>query len=367
MCPCGDLVGQVRDSAIVATVGQWVQGARPRTLPAALAPVLVGTAAAYVVQAPILRLGLDRIFGWFAYAPLVDGVAPRGDPVPLLLTTADAPGWLPTVLAGHVTLTYADFAGRALLCLVVALALQVGVNYANDYSDGIRGTDDARVGPVRLVGQRLAEPRSVKWAAFGAFGVAALAGLALVVITQAWWLLLVGTAAIVSAWFYTGGPRPYGYAGLGEAFVFVFFGLVAVAGSTYVQTLSITWLALAGGGACGCLSVAILLANNLRDIPTDTASGKHTFAVRLGDRGTRVAYCLAVAAPYLVAAVIAIEDTPWALLALLSLPLAVRPVRVVWSGAGGRDLVPVLAGTGQLLLGYAVALSIGLVVTGLTS
>jgi 1,4-dihydroxy-2-naphthoate octaprenyltransferase len=248
----------------------------------------------------------------------------------------------------------------------VALALQIGVNYANDYSDGIRGTDDARVGPVRLVGQGLAPARQVKLAAFASFGVAALAGLALVLITAAWWLILVGLAAIVAAWFYTGGPRPYGYAGLGELFVFVFFGLVAVVGSTYVQTLQITWLAVAGGVACGALSVAILLANNLRDIPTDTVAGKHTLAVRMGDRGTRMAYLLAVAAPFLLAVAIAIPDLPWALLGLLAIPLAVRPVRVVRSGAAGRDLVPVLAGTGKLLLGYAVALSIGLVVQALT-
>ncbi len=181
-------------------------------------------------------------------------------------------------------------------------------------------------------------------------------------LTQAWWLVLVGLAAIVAAWFYTGGPRPYGYAGLGELVVFVFFGLVAVAGSTYVQVLEVTRLAVAGGVACGSLSVAILLANNLRDIPTDTGSGKHTLAVRLGDARTRTAFLVALAVPFVVAVVIAVQGRPWALLALLALPLAIRPARIVRSGALGRDLVPVLAGTGLLLLAYAVALSTGLVI-----
>jgi 1,4-dihydroxy-2-naphthoate octaprenyltransferase len=322
--------------------------------------VLVGTAAAYYALVPVLRLGLNRTGGWFAYSPLGDSVPSSGP-----FAEQVAPG-VPELLGGHLSLTYADLALRALLALVVALALQIGVNYANDYSDGIRGTDERRVGPVRLVGQRLATPRAVKLAAFASFGVAALAGLALVLLTAAWWLLLVGAAAIVAAWFYTGGPRPYGYAGLGELFVFVFFGLVAVAGSTYVQTLRITPTAVAGGVACGALSVAILLANNLRDIPTDTVHGKHTLAVLLGDHGTRVTYLLAVATPFVATVAIAIPDVRWALLGLLAIPLAVPPVRVIRSGAVGRDLIPVLAGTGLLLLGYAVALSAGLVVSGLT-
>ena len=340
----------------MATFGQWVQGARPRTLPAALAPVLVGTASAYYYLAHVITV--DGAFGWVAYSPLGNDVSSTTTPGVFSAQEVGVPGV-------HVATSYGAFALRAVLALVVALALQVGVNYSNDYSDGIRGTDEVRVGPVRLVGQHLAPPRQVKYAAFASFGVAALAGLGLVLLTGAWWLLLVGVAAIVAAWFYTGGPRPYGYAGLGELFVFVFFGLVAVVGTEYVQTLAFTATALAGGVACGALSVAILLANNLRDIPTDTVHGKHTLAVRLGDHGTRTAYLLAVAAPFVIAVAIAVPTMWWAMLGLLALPLAARPVRVVRSGAVGRDLIPVLAGTGTLLLGYAVALSAGLVIAGL--
>ena len=330
----------------MATSGQWWQGARPRTLPAALAPVVVGTAVAWWEIHEVLALGLSRDGGWFVFT------GPGG---PSMQTLSE-------LLASPVSLTGADFAVRAVLALVVALALQVGVNYANDYSDGIRGTDDARIGPVRLVGQGLAPPRSVKLAAFGSFGVAALAGFALVLLTQAWWLLLVGAAAIGAAWFYTGGPSPYGYAGLGELFVFVFFGLVAVVGTTYVQTLSISKLAVAGGVACGALSVGILLANNLRDIPTDTVSGKRTLAVRLGDARTRGAYVASLALPFGIALGLAPTVTWWALLALAAFPLALGPARLVRGGALGRDLVPVLAGTGKLLLGYAVLLSTGLLI-----
>jgi 1,4-dihydroxy-2-naphthoate octaprenyltransferase len=333
-----------------------------------VAPVLLGTAAAYLVLAPWLSRmsagALDAVTTCTSFGAV-------GEPTTVTSSCTSSPA-TPDLLAQlqgfpldpHSSLGWATFVLRALLALVVSLALQIGVNYANDYSDGIRGTDDARVGPVRLVGQGLAPARQVKVAAFASFGVAAVAGLALVLVTHAWWLVLVGVAAIVAAWFYTGGPRPYGYAGLGELFVFVFFGLVAVVGSTYVQTLTLTPVALGCGVGAGALSVAILLANNLRDIPTDSLSGKRTLAVRMGDGATRTAYSLAVAVPYLVAISLAITHTPWALLAFASLPLAVGPTRIVRGRALGRDLVPVLAGTGLLLLGYAVALSLGLVIQG---
>ena len=186
---------------------------------------------------------------------------------------------------------------NALLALLVSLALQVGVNYANDYSDGIRGTDHARVGPVRLVGQRLATAANVKLAAMFCFGAAAVMGLALVALSEAWWMLLVGAASIVAAWYYTGGKRPYGYSGFGELFVFVFFGLVATLGTMYTQALRLDLAGWAGAVGIGALACAILVANNLRDIPGDAASGKRTLAVRLGDRATRVLYAACSSSP----------------------------------------------------------------------
>jgi 1,4-dihydroxy-2-naphthoate polyprenyltransferase len=287
----------------VATLSQWVEGARPRTLPAAVAPVLVGTGAAYA---------LDR----------------------------------------------ADSA-LALLALLVALALQVGVNYANDYSDGIRGTDQERVGPVRLVGQGLADPGSVKLAAMLSFAGAAALGLALVALSGAFVMLLVGAASIAAAWYYTGGRRPYGYYGLGEVFVFVFFGLVATLGTTYTQAGALSAASIAGAVGVGAIATAILVANNLRDIPTDRSHGKRTLAVRLGETGARALYAalLAVAlACVLVAGVI----HPSALIALPSFVLAFPLLRRVRSGALGKDLVPVLSGTGRFELVYAALLALGL-------
>ena len=280
----------------------WLAGARPRTLPAAVAPVLVGSGAA--------------------------------------------------ALAGSFR------PGRALLALVVALALQVGVNYANDYSDGVRGTDADRVGPMRLVGSDTASPGAVKAAAFLCFGVAALAGLVLALLTTLW-LVALGAVMIAAAWGYTGGASPYGYRGFGEVSVFVFFGLVAVMGTTYVQLERLTWPSLLGGVACGALACAILVANNLRDIPTDTGAGKRTLAVVLGDPRTRGFYALLVAVPFAVAVVLVVA-TPWSLLALLAGPLALRPLGAVRGGAAGRDLVPVLAGTGKLQLAYSALLAVGL-------
>ena len=285
------------------TVAQWVEGARPRTLPAAVAPVLVGTGAA----------------------------AAASSAVP----------W------------------KAALALVVALALQVGVNYANDYSDGIRGTDADRVGPFRLVGSGSGRPALVKAAAFGSFAVAGVAGLVLAV-TTAWWLLLVGAASVAAAWLYTGGPRPYGYAGLGEVFVFVFFGLVAVVGTAYVQVERFTALAWGVAVPVGLLAVAILVANNLRDIPSDRVAGKRTLAVRLDVPGTRRLYVTCVGVALLVPVLVAVRGYPWALLALGGVALAVSPVRTVLAGATGRDLIPVLRDTGRLQLVFGLLLAVGL-------
>ncbi|HET8616013.1 MAG TPA: 1,4-dihydroxy-2-naphthoate polyprenyltransferase [Actinomycetales bacterium] len=290
----------------MATAAQWVEGARPRTLPAAVAPVAAGTGAAAALDAAV---------------------------------------W-----------------PRALLALVVALALQVGVNYANDYSDGIRGTDDDRVGPFRLTGSGAAPPRVVKRAAFATFGLAAVAGLVLVVLSQSWWLLLAGGLAILAAWYYTGGAKPYGYLGLGEVFVFVFFGLVAVLGTAYTQSGVVTWPALAAAVGVGCLACALLVANNVRDIPTDALAGKRTLAVRLGDRRSRLLYVglLVVSLTLVVAVALA---HPWALLALASAVLLVPAVRSVLGGASGLALVPVLQQTGRAELVYGVLLGLGLALT----
>ncbi len=300
----------------MATTAQWIAGTRPRTLPAAVVPVAVGAAVAYFLNAPL---------GGFA------------------------------------------FGFRTALALIVSLALQVGVNYANDYSDGIRGTDEVRVGPVRLVGQQLAKPGEVKRAALASFAVAGLAGLALVLLTGAWWLLLVGACAIVAAWFYTGGPRPYGYAGLGELFVFVFFGLVAVAGTTFVLTGRIEFLAVVMAVPIGLFACALLIINNLRDIPGDTAVGKRTLAVRIGDQQTRALYGIAIGLPFAIAVVvgfagIAFESTfpAGALIAVIALPFAVAPWKTVRSGALGPDLIPVLAATGRLQLAYGLLLTVGI-------
>jgi 1,4-dihydroxy-2-naphthoate octaprenyltransferase len=245
----------------------------------------------------------------------------------------------------------------------VSLALQVGVNYANDYSDGIRGTDapgqaGGRVGPVRLVGSGLAAPKAVKTAAFAAFGLAGMAGLALTVAVGPI-LLAVGAAAMAAAWFYTGGPRPYGYAGFGELFVFVFFGLVATAGTAYVQLDRITGLAAVAAVPVGLLAVALLVVNNLRDIPGDTLAGKRTLAVRLGAGRTRVLYGCCVLAPFLLLGALT-WWRPWALLALLALPLAVPPLRQVAGGESGRGLIAVLGATGRLQLAFGGLLTLGL-------
>ena len=285
------------------TGNRWVLGARPRTLPAAVVPVAVGAACA---------AGLAGDCWW-----------------------------------------------RAALSLVVSLALQVGVNYANDYSDGIRGTDDVRVGPPRLVGSGLASPKSVKRAALGAFGTAAVAGLILATQTS-WWLLAVGAAALLAGWFYTGGPKPYGYLGLGEVFVFVFFGLVATVGTTYVVAETISGLSIVMGCAVGALACALLVINNLRDIPTDSQVGKKTLAVRLGDSRTRAMYATLITGAFVLAGVSAVIWRPWAALAVIVVPLGVVPVRRVLRGANGRDLIAVLGETGRLQIAYGLMVSVGL-------
>ena len=288
----------------MATLPQWIAGARPRTLPAAVAPVVVGTAAA----APLERVDL----------------------------------------------------GLALLALLVSVALQVGVNYANDYSDGIRGTDGQRVGPVRLVGQHLANPDNVKLMAFAFFGFAALVGLALVALSEAWVMIPLGALAVLAAWKYTGGDNPYGYRGLGEVYVFLFFGLMATLGTLYTQAKELTGVGLAGAVGVGAIASAILVVNNLRDIPTDRESGKLTLAVRLGDTRTRWFYVLLVLVAVVMVVVIALQH-PVALVALLSLGLLWKPLQTLRAGATGRDLVPVLAATGLFEIAYAVLLAAGIV------
>ena len=283
----------------MASLAQWVAGARPRTLPTAIAPVLVGTAAATAIDERQTFL--------------------------------------------------------AVLAAVVAVSLQIGVNYANDYSDGVRGTDEERVGPIRLVGQRLANPENVKLMAFGWFGIGALAGLALVALAQTWILVPLGILAIVAAWRYTGGDNPYGYRGLGEVYVFVFFGLMATLGTLYTQAHELTVVGVLGAVAAGALSSAILVANNLRDIPTDSVTGKQTLAVRLGDGGTRTLYVALVGVAVGCTVAMAIWH-PFAPVALLGLLLLVPGLKAVIGGAQGRALIPALASTGLAELAWAILL-----------
>ena len=288
-------------------MNRWLLGARPRTLPAAVVPVALGAASAVGEADPV----------WWRVAP----------------------------------------------ALIVSLALQVGVNYANDYSDGVRGTDEVRVGPVRLVASGLAAPGAVKRAALAAFGVAAVAGLLLASVTS-WWLLVVGAAAMLAGWGYTGGPKPYGYLGLGEVFVFMFFGLVATAGATYVVCQRLTSVAWLAGCLAGCLACALLVVNNLRDIPTDREVGKRTLAVRLGDRLTRTFYFGLLAAAMVLVAALALTGRPLAALGLGGALVAVPAIRAIRGGAKGAALIPVLGATGKVQLATGFLTAVGMTISG---
>ncbi|WP_326567967.1 1,4-dihydroxy-2-naphthoate polyprenyltransferase [Amycolatopsis rhabdoformis] len=287
----------------MATVSEWIEGARPRTLPNAIAPVVAGIGAAIALDA----------FSWW----------------------------------------------RSALALLVALSLIIGVNFANDYSDGVRGTDENRVGPLRLVGSGTAAPKAVLAAALACLGLAGVLGLVLVVLTGFWWLLIMGAVCILGAWFYTGGKKPYGYYGFGEIAVFVFFGLAAVLGTVYVQAGRVSWAGLACAVAVGSFSTAVLTANNLRDIPTDVESGKRTLATRLGDGGTRRMYLVLVAVPYVLTVALGIWH-PLQLIALVTAPMLLKSVRAVGGGKVGRELIPALRDTGLAMLAWAVLSAVAL-------
>ncbi len=290
----------------MATLSQWVSGARLRTLPIVIAPVVIGTAAA---------LGEAETVHWF----------------------------------------------RFVLALLVGLLLQVGVNYSNDYSDGIRGTDDERVGPLRLTGSKLTAPKNVRNAAFGCFGLAAICGLVLVVLSSAWPLLLVGVAAIFAAWGYTGGKNPYGYRGLGDIYVFIFFGLVATLGTTYTQINQLTLTSLWGAIGTGLIGCALLMANNVRDIPTDKEVGKITLAVRLGEHNARLSYVLMLALAILLP-LLATGNFPWMWLILITFIPAVPPSLLMLREQKLSNLVLVLKQTGIVNMVYALLFALAIVI-----
>jgi 1,4-dihydroxy-2-naphthoate octaprenyltransferase len=320
----------------------WVAGARPRTFPAAIVPVAVGTAVGY---------------------------ASSGH-----LTVTTAAGTARTSTGAVGTLVHQLNWGHAVCALIVALFIQIGTNYVNDYADGVRGTDEARVGPVRLVAGGLASVRAVKVAALISFGIAALAGLVLAA-TVSWWLVPVGLVCGLAGWAYTGGPKPYGYLGLGELFVFVFFGLVATVGSAYVQhapfsvvhdattfTYSFDWgYPIWAGVPVGLLAVALLEGNNMRDIDTDTVAGKRTLAVRLGRRNSGYLYLILLVAVALSIGVLH-RWNAWALLGLLALPLAAYPIRIALGDRSGKLLLPLLGATARLQIATGVLLTAGIAV-----
>lgn len=283
-----------------ATTSDWFQAARPHTWANAFSPVIIGTGAA-------------------AYAGGAD--------------------WL-----------------RALLALVVAWALIVGVNYANDYSDGIRGTDEDRTGPARLTGGGLAKPAHVKRAAFIAFGVAGFAGVILSLLSV-WWFVLIGALCIAGAWFYTGGKNPYGYRGLGEVAVFIFFGLVAVLGTQYTQAGTITWVGFLSAVAIGSISASVNLANNIRDIPSDRETGKITLAVQLGDKRARTVFTVLTLVPFVMSIVFAFFSWPL-IFGLAALPLTIKGLRIMNSGATGPALIPVLGANGRAMLVWSLLTAI---------
>ena len=289
-----------------ATTRDWIRGARPKTLATAIAPVAVGSASAGALG---------------SFRP-----------------------------------------GVAVLALGVALALQVAVNFANDYSDGVRGTDVDRIGPERLVASGKVAPSRVKAAAFAAFAVGSVLGLAMTLVSQQWWLLAVGAAAIVAAWTYTGSSHPYGYRGWGEVSVFVFFGLVATLGTMAAQARELTWWAVVAAAGVGLYAVAMLLVNNIRDLVTDRSTGKRTLAVHLGDTTARHLYAASVTLPVVASAVIAIAR-PWALLVLvLTVPALILAV-AMRAGLAGRPMTAAFAGTSAIGLAYGLVLAFGIAVS----
>jgi 1,4-dihydroxy-2-naphthoate polyprenyltransferase len=316
----------------------WVAGARPRTLPAAIVPVVVGTAAGYLSSGRFILT-----------TPQVSSACH----VPVCTGFDRAVSWV-----------------NAILALLVALGIQIGTNYVNDYADGLRGTDEVRVGPTRLVAGKLATARQVRAAALLSFGLAGIAGM-LLAARVTWWFVPLGLVCALAGWAYTGGPRPYGYLGFGEVFVFIFFGLVATAGSAYVQhapfvissgghLFQYDWgFVLWCGVPVGLLAAALLEANNLRDIETDTVAGKRTLAVRLGRKNAGLLYgCTLMAAALSV--VVLRNYRAWSLLALLALPLAFAPVRLAMGDESGRPLLPMLGATARLQMAVGALLTVGL-------
>ncbi len=290
-----------------ATFRDWWEAARPHTWPNAFAPVIAGTGAA-------------ALYG-----------------------------------QAHI--------GRAILALIVAWALIIGVNFANDYSDGIRGTDEDRTGPTRLTASKLARPEDVKLAAFAAFAVAAIVGVILAILSGAWWLILVGAVCIAAAWFYTGGENPYGYAGFGEVSVFIFFGLVAVMGTEYVQSGIVTWEGFLLALGVGAISASVNLANNIRDIPTDAAAGKRTLAVRMGDKDARTLFQVLTLMPFIVSVALSMSFVG-SLAGFIALPLAVASILMVRKGAQGKDLIPVLGMNGKAMLAWSLVTALTLAWAG---